>query len=548
MKLLLVTEKLSPNATHRDGGARLIDTLIRSFKRSITIMQFGGQPHSKATWQFDYPVDLNNRFEQRISNAVFIARKVKAVEQQFTHIAFIHISMQFGFVDIPLAEHIETWTFPMFLTPSYQISGESVPTKYTEIERLALANTKNILTPSYLEKKQLIEFYSVPAKKVHVIPRGIDTKYLRPKIRFYTNALIFCSIASIKPQKNTLGLIGLFAKISNRFPGAKLNIIGPVQNQAYYHVVKKEIEKLGLSDTIKLRGYVSPDNLAIAIQDAHIHIFTSHCETFGRSIFETLASGIPNIGMAKNNAAADFLSNLPYAKFVNDDQQILDVIPQMLDHLPRLSEMSLEVGKLYSVKMVDRLLVAKIRHEESIAISDFDGTLFHKENAAMTTNYISKFNQFTTKIICSARALNDLMNHIKTYSLNVDWIIAYSGAVIANGKGTILFITPIDSADVKKIEAMVPETKQIMIAGKVVQLSMPASLLPHIFDLNVEIYQETAFISSWQASKLRAIHKLLSHINWSGTVVAFGDSKYDKEFVNFFGGKLVQFNNNSYKS
>ena len=539
MKLLLVTEKLSPNITHRDGGARLVDTLIRSFKRSISIMQFGGQPHSKATWQFDYPIYCNNRFEQRISNAAFIARKVKAVEQPFTHIAFVHISMQFGFVDMPLAEYIETWTFPMFLTPSYQLSGEAVPTKYIKMERLALANTKNILTPSFLEKKQLIELYGVPAKKIHVIPRGVDTKHLLPKIRFCVHVPIFCSVASIKPQKNTLGLIGLFAKIIDRFPGAKLNIIGPIQNQSYYHIVKKEIKKLGLNDIVKLRGYVSPDNLAVAIQDAHIHIITSHCETFGRSIFETLASGIPNIAMAKNNAAADFLSNLPYAKFVNDDQEILDVIPKMLDHLSKLSEMSLEVGKLYNVTILDKLVVAKIRHEESIAISDFDGTLFHKENAGMTINCMSTFNQFTTKIICSARALNDLTNHIKTYNLNVDWIIAYSGAVIADGKGTVLFITPIDSADIKKIEAIVPETKQIMVAGKVIQLSMPASLLPHIFDLNVEIYQETAFISSWQASKLRAIHKLLSHINWSGTVVAFGDSKYDKEFVNFFGGKLV---------
>lgn len=544
MKLLLVTEKLSPSITHRDGGTRLVDTLISGFKGAIRTMQFSGQPHAKATWQFDYPICCHNRFEQRINNAAFVAGKVKAVAQQFTHIAFVHISMQFGFGDMPLAANIETWTFPMLLTPSYQLSGEKVPTKYTELERLALAHTKHILTPSYLEKKQLIEFYRVPAKKIHVVPRGVDTKYLLPKIRSCKHAPIFCSVASIKPQKNTLALINLFAKISNKFPGAKLNIIGPVQNQSYYHIVKKEIKKLGLSDTIQLTGYIDPKTLSVAIQDAHIHILTSHCETFGRSIFETLASGIPNIIMAKNNAAADFLSNLPYARFVNNDQEVLDAIPQMVDHLAKLSEMSLEIGKLYSLKMVDRLLVTKMRHESSIAISDFDGTLFHKENAKMTTKCMSIFNRFTTKIICSARSLDDLINHIKIYNLKPDWIIAYSGAVIADGQGTILSITPIDWENIKKIEAMVAETKQIMIAGKVVQLSMPASLLSNIFDLNVEIYQETAFISNWQSSKLRAIHKLLTHINWSGTVAAFGDSKYDKEFVNFFDGQIVQVNNN----
>lgn len=542
MKLLLVTEKFSPNITHRDGGARLVDTLIKGFKPCIRIMQFGGASHSKANWYFDYPIYCNDRFEQRIRNATFIAKKVKSVENQFTHIAFIHISMQFGCVDTLLSENIQIWTFPMLLTPSYQLSGEVVPTKYTEMERLALYNAKNILTPSYLEKKQLIDFYEVRAEKIHVVPRGVDNKLLLTKIRFCNNVPTFCSLASIKPQKNTLGLIDLFSKIRNKFPGAKLNIIGPVQNQLYYDSVKKNIARLGLSDAIELRGYVSPDKLSLAIQDAHIHIFTSYCETFGRSIFETLASGIPNIGITKNNAAADFLSNLPYARFLNNHEEVLDIIPQIIDNLAKLSEMSLEIGNLYGVKMVDKLIVANIRGEEPVAISDFDGSLFHKNDSDMTKKYMSEYNAYTTKIICSARGLRDLMEEIQAYSLKVNWIIAYSGAVIADHKGNILFTTPIDVRDIKKIESIVPQANQLIIDGQVIQLSMPENLLPNIFDLHVETYQGTAFISSWQSSKLRAIHKLLSHINWSGTVVAFGDSKYDKEFLNFFDGKLIQGN------
>jgi hypothetical protein len=267
------------------------------------------------------------------------------------------------------------------------------------------------------------------------------------------------------------------------------------------------------------------------------------CETFGRSIFETLASGIPNIVMVQNNAAAEFLLNLPYAKFVNDTSEALDAIEQVFNNLPKLSEMALEIGKLYSDTILGKLLVAKICNKEVIAISDFDGTLFHQNNSEKTKNCVLKFQQFSKKVICSARPLDYLVQEIKHINLKVNWIISYSGAVISDGEGNILFITPIDLEDVRRLEAMVPEAKRVIIEDKIVQMSMSAHLVPDIFDLNVEIYQGTAFVASWHSSKLRAINKLLNHINWSGTVEAFGDSKYDQEFLTYFDGTLVKINN-----
>lgn len=163
--------------------------------------------------------------------------------------------MQFGFTDIDkLREDIKIWTFPMFLTPSYQISAEIVPLEYTKMESSALAITQNILTPSYLEKKQLIEFYGIPEQKIHVIPRGIDNNLIVPKIRFLDQSITFCSVSSIKPQKNILGLVELFDKIKDQYPKAQFNIIGPVQDQKYYDAVDSRIRQLGLNDIIKFTG------------------------------------------------------------------------------------------------------------------------------------------------------------------------------------------------------------------------------------------------------------------------------------------------------
>ena len=279
-------------------------------------MQFGPGTESSAEWCFPYPCNLANRFERRLANAEFIMSQVKAVEHAFTHLIFVHVSMQFGLIHLPLRKGLEIWTFPMFLTPSYIASGEIVPEKYRQMEQLTLSMSKQILTPSHLERCQLVDHYSIPVERIHVVPRGVETKLLVPKIRTRSGPPKFCSVGSIKPQKNTIGLLRLFTHAQARFPGAKLKIIGPVQDSGYGANVRAEIARLGLKESVELTGYIPPDQLSSAIDDTHIHLSASTCETFGRSIFETLASGLPNIAKATGNAAAEYLQHLPYARFV----------------------------------------------------------------------------------------------------------------------------------------------------------------------------------------------------------------------------------------
>jgi glycosyltransferase involved in cell wall biosynthesis len=228
------------------------------------------------------------------------------------------------------------------------------------MERLTLLHAPNILSPSYHERRQLIEFYSIAKERIHVIPRGIDMQLLDPKVRFLNGPPKFCSLGSIKPQKNILGLIRLFAVIQTNYPGATLRIIGAIQNFEYYATVLAEIQCLGLNEMVEMTGYIPPNNIALAIEEAHLHLSASNCETFGRSIFETLASGLPNIARLTDNAAAEFLAHLPYARFVDDDIMALTMLDEMLSKLSALSAMALEIGCLYDDEILARLLVAKI--------------------------------------------------------------------------------------------------------------------------------------------------------------------------------------------
>lgn len=546
MKILLVTEKYQPEDSQRDGGARVVNTLKQSFGDKLSIMQFGSHFTSAADWNFHYPIILQDRFQQRIANAGFIAEQIKKVEQEFTHIIFIHISMQFGIVNMSLRDdNIVIWTFPMFLTPSYKASGEIVPDQYTELEKLALVKSNNIITPSHFEKDQLMKNFSVAENKIHVVPRGIDVKYIIPRVRSFNTELIICSVGSIKPQKNTLELLDLFFKVLQKFPQAKLKIIGPIQNEEYYRKVCKKIEELEINDeSIEFTGYLSPGKLFQATKDCHIHISRSNCETFGRSIFETLSCGIPNIARRTYNAAAEFLDEKPYVKFLDDDHGVIQAISEMLDNLEYLSSMALEVGKLYDDKILSKLLLARVWNKEAIAISDFDGTLFHKEDEVRTKQSISEFKNFSLRAICTARSSQDILEQLRIHDLKVDWIIAYSGAIVTDGEGNIIWSVPLKLDDETMFEIFTQDAKKLESNNKHLQISISDNLLPHAsilhkHKLRHEIYENKAYIADIEASKIHAIHKLLKHINWSGQVKVFGNGRYDMEMIKYFDGIKV---------
>ncbi len=536
---LLVTEKCGPQESQRDGGARLVASLQRALGSNLKIMQFGPQADPSSTWHFKYPYHHANRFERRLANAEFILTQVKAVENLFTHVVFSHVSMQFGLTKIPLHEDITIWTFPMFMTPSYQASGELVPNSYFQREYATLALSKNILTPSHLEKQQLIDDYSIPEEHIHVVPRGVDTRILSPKVRSLNGPPKFCSIGSIKPQKNTVGLVQLFAKIRSKFPDSTLQMIGPVQDDLYATLVKTHIKQLDLEHHVEWTGYIPPERLAGVIEDAHLHLSTSTCETFGRSIFETLASGLPNIARATGNAAKAFLEHLPYARFIDDLDAALIAIEELLDNLPLLSSLALEIGELYEDEKLSQWLAAKILGRESIAISDFDGTLFHKNDPEKTQRSLEAFRNFPVKIICSARPVEDLLQHLAFHQLKVDWIVACSGSIVTDGSGKPLWLTPLDPEAITRLETLLPQSKKISFGGQTLQIAVPATEMPELQGLRSEVYQGTAFIAHWRASKLHAVHRLLRTINWSGQMRVFGDGPYDHELLTYFDGTLI---------
>jgi glycosyltransferase involved in cell wall biosynthesis len=539
MRLLVVTEKCGPEEARRDGGARLVQSIQRTFGASASVMQFGARSDASARWHHHYPVESSNRFLARLQNAPYIADRVREVAQDFTHVAFVHVSMQFGFAEARLGG-LTSWTFPMFLTPSYRASGETVPEAYTGAERRVLAVASHVLTPGHLERRQLVEFYGVPEDRIRVVPRGVDRRCVSPRIRELDGPPRLCSIGSIKPQKNTLGLLHLLYAVRTRRPGATLRVIGPVQDEAYAARVRRAVQRLGLGDAVRMIGYVPPEDLAAATDDAHLHVSAASCETFGRAIFETLAGGVPNVGRATGNAAAEYLRHVPYARFVDDAEEAAAAVDELLDDLPAWSAMAREIGELYDDRSLSARLAAELAEAPFVAVSDYDGTLFHKNDPERTRRCIERFRLYPRRLVCSARPLEQVVSALHAHGIRADGIVAYGGGVVADGGGHVLWTTPMDAGLRERLHAVLPAARDVRWGGQLLQVAATASgACPTVPGARTEAYQGTVYAGPWAASKLRAVHRLLAHLGIQGRVRAFGDGPYDEELLAYYDGTRI---------
>ncbi len=536
MKILLVTEKFNPPENDRDGGSRLATTIANALGKSLSIMQFGEKPSEDATWNYIYPYRSNNRFENRLNNSAFIREKINSVINDFSIIIFIHISMQFEIEEYLKNERIKIITFPMFLSPSYKLSGEEVPNTYFQRELKSLHRSNLVITPSYLEKIQLLEQYSVSQDIIRVIPRGIDNTTIQHILRKNTNNLNICSIGSIKPQKNTIELIDTFEIIHDSFPRASLKIIGPIQNKEYFNEVTKKITSSKIDGSVSFLGHVPPKDFTHFTENEHIHLSTSNCETFGRAIFETLAMGLPNIVKLNNNAAYDFLSNRPYIFFIEDNRNLLEAIQTIKDNLPTLSSEAAEIGNLYCDKFLSRLIISEITNQPCIGITDYDGTLYHKNDEALTDQCIQAFKRFRTRIICTARKTSDVLEKLSEHKLEVDWVISYSGAVVTTGSGQILWKIPLKNEAIEQLMLLDHTTIPIYYNNDVVQASPSINVPYKGLGLRMEYYNNKAYLMDRNASKLNAIIRLLKIVNSTNRVRVFGDGVYDREMLSFFDG------------
>lgn len=376
LKILLVTSKW--NAEDYDGGMStaldICDTIsaychldVLAPSAYITQRRNG----VKKVIGYDIPEQLMKsyngpaKFETRLSVAQIITPILLPLLKSYDKIIFNHIFHILDLCDYITSEIREKIIlFPMMLTPSYIASTEFVPQFYTEKEKKALLKVGKIITPSRYEKKQITNFYNIPASKVVIIPRYVsDTFTYNKHYITHSKECVICYVASIKKQKQNILALELLNVLRNKGIDAKLNMVGPIHDMDIYNDLMDYISNNNLENIFKHYGTISKAEIDSLYSKATFGISVSLCETFGRSVMEGLASGLPMLVMndiaclqTESSSPAGFV----LVKSIEEMASSIIMLLNNSDSYHELSEAAANFGSEYRIGNIQPFLAKAI--------------------------------------------------------------------------------------------------------------------------------------------------------------------------------------------
>jgi len=145
--------------------------------------------------------------------------------------------------------------------------------------------------------------YQVPLDKIHVIPPGIDIDRFnislspaecRTQLNWHQDRpTIFC-IRRLAKRMGLENLITAMAEVKKSYPDILLYIAG---KGALASTLQAQIETLGLTNNVKLLGFIDDEQLPLCYRAANFSVVpTIALEGFGLIVTESLAAGTPVLG------------------------------------------------------------------------------------------------------------------------------------------------------------------------------------------------------------------------------------------------------------
>lgn len=137
-----------------------------------------------------------------------------------------------------------------------------------------------------------LRFEGVPARKIAVIPNGLDTEVyaLRGPIARVRRV---ATVANLRPEKGHDVLLDAAAIVVRRFPDAHFDIVGAGPELA---ALEARVESLGLTSAVSFLGHC--EDVPARLAAADLFVLPSRSEAFPNAVLEAMAIGLPTIASA----------------------------------------------------------------------------------------------------------------------------------------------------------------------------------------------------------------------------------------------------------
>jgi glycosyltransferase involved in cell wall biosynthesis len=168
------------------------------------------------------------------------------------------------------------------------------------IERWAACVADAVIVVSDYSKTKIIDLYSIPISKIHIVPNGFDTTVFCPSPKTMMSKkpehgdqikkILF--VGRLEPRKGILILIRAFAKALQVYQSMELDIIGSGMQR---EEAQATCQKLNISNFVHFLGRKSDQEIANAYRSAYAVCMPSLQEGQGITALEAQACGTPVI-------------------------------------------------------------------------------------------------------------------------------------------------------------------------------------------------------------------------------------------------------------
>ena len=124
------------------------------------------------------------------------------------------------------------------------------------------------------------------------LPANVAPRQAPPRS---SRAPILGTLGRVEPRKGQLDIVRAFARLRSRWPEARLEIIGPVANEAYAAEVRGAISRLGLDTAVRLTGHVAHPLSRVARWSVYLSL--SEDEGQGLAVLEAMSCGVPVVAL-----------------------------------------------------------------------------------------------------------------------------------------------------------------------------------------------------------------------------------------------------------
>jgi glycosyltransferase involved in cell wall biosynthesis len=170
--------------------------------------------------------------------------------------------------------------------------------------RKSVARADAIIAVSARTKRDLVAILGAPESRITVIPEGVEPVFrpLSPDLvhsrlsQLGINGDYILSVGTLEPRKNYPLLFRALARL-RKWP--HLVVVGGLGWK--YRDILTEQARAGLSDGVRLMGYVSTEDLVVLYNGAKLFVFPSLYEGFGLPLLEAMACGTPVLASSSSS-------------------------------------------------------------------------------------------------------------------------------------------------------------------------------------------------------------------------------------------------------